>query len=116
MTRCARTPGRRGLIGEAGFVQNWVHKIAGGVSGKRAAGAIGAVGAGSESEHEDARMRIAEARDGLAPVFAVAVSAALLAGDLLAIQDQPRTARAGHDFGVQNLEPVGKRHFVICDL
>jgi len=43
------------------------------------------VGAGSESENEDAGMGIAEAGNGLAPVLAVAVGAALLAGDLLAV-------------------------------
>jgi hypothetical protein len=74
------------------------------------------VGAGSESENEDAGMGIAEAGNGFAPVLALAVGAALIAGDALTICDQTRTARAGDDFGVQNLEPVGKRHFVICDL
>jgi hypothetical protein len=45
------------------------------------------VGAGSESEHQDAGMGIAEAGNGLAPVLTVAVSAALLAGNALAIFD-----------------------------
>src|SRR5208337_1115860 len=102
--------GRGGQQRKSGFVQHRVHEVAGGVSGERAAGAIGAVGAGSESEHEDAGMGIAEAGNGLAPVLAVAESAALLAGYALAIFNQPRTAHAGDDFDVQNLEPVGGRH------
>jgi hypothetical protein len=92
-------------------MQHWIHEVARGVSGEGAPGAIGAVGAGSESKHQDARIGIAETGNRLAPVLAVAVSAALLAGDLLAIHDQTRTARAGDDFGVQNLEPVRDRHF-----
>ncbi len=100
----------RGLIRKSGFVQHRVHEFAGGVSGERAAGAIGTVGAGSESEHQDAGMGIAEAGNGLAPVFAVAVSAALLAGNALAIRDQTRTARAGDDFRIQDLEPGGQGH------
>ncbi len=97
-------------------MQHGIHEVARSVSGEGAPGAIGAVGAGSESEHQDARLGIAETGNGLAPVLAVAVSAALLAGDLLAVGDQPRAACAVDNFRVQNLEPVGKRHFVICDL
>jgi hypothetical protein len=83
-------------------VQHGIHEFAGGVSGKRATGAIGTVGAGRESEHEHAGMRIAEAGNGFAPVLVFAVSAALLACNLLAIHNQTRTARTGNDFGVQN--------------
>jgi hypothetical protein len=104
----------RRLTGKSRCVEHRVHKVAGSVSGERAPGAIGAVGAWSKSEHKDAGMGIAEAGNGLAPVLAVAVSAALLAGNLLAIQDEARTARAGDDFGIQNLEPVRDRHSSNC--
>ncbi len=87
-----------------------LHEVAGGVAGKGAAGAIGAVRAGSESEHEDAGMGIAESGNGLSPVLVVAVSAALLAGNLLAILDQTRAERAGNDFRIQNIKPVRKGH------
>ena len=70
--------------------------------------------AGSESEHQDAGMGIAEAGDGLAPVFAVTVGAALLAGNLLAIRDQARTAHAGDDFRIQDFKPSWKGHFIYC--
>src|SRR6266404_2775497 len=64
-------------------------------------------------------MGIAEAGNGLAPVLAVAVSAALLVGNLLAIRDQTRTKRAADNFRIQNLEPVGNGHpsslyLVVC--
>src|ERR1700675_3052549 len=95
---------RGGQEGESRLVQHRINEVAGSVSGERASGAIGAVGAGSESENEDAGMGITEPGNGLAPVLAVAVSAALLARDLLAIHDQTRTPRAADDFGIQNLE------------
>src|SRR4029077_11424492 len=104
--------GRGGQESESGRVQHRIHEVAGSVSGERAAGASGAVGAGSKSENEDAGMGIAEAGNGLAPILAVAVSAALLAGNLLAIHDQARTKRAADDFRIQNLEPVGEGHSV----
>src|SRR5260221_4027038 len=101
--------GRRRLTSEPGFVQDRIHEVAGGVSGERAARAIGTVGAGSQSQSEDASTGIAEAGNGLAPVIAVAVSATLLAGNLLAIRDQTRTARAGDDLGIQHPEPISRR-------
>jgi len=67
-------------------------------------------GAGSKSEHEHASMRIAEAGNGLAPIFVVAVGAALLARDALSIFHEARTARAGDDFAIQNLEPGWDGH------
>jgi hypothetical protein len=45
------------------------------------------VGARCKSEHEDARVWVAESRNGLAPIFAVAVFGVLLAGNPLAIRD-----------------------------
>src|SRR5450631_480244 len=104
--------GRGGQQGKAGFVQHRVHKGAGGVSGERPACSIGTVGARRESENEDACVGIAEAGNGLAPVLAVAVSAALLAGYALAIHNQTWTARAGYDLGVQNLDPTRSGHSV----
>jgi len=96
-------------------VQHRVHEVARSVSGERAAGAIGTVGAGSEPEHEDTGVGISEAGNGFAPVLAVAVSATLLAGDLLAIHDQTRATSAGDDLSVQNLEPVRDGHFEFCN-
>ncbi len=62
--------GRR-LIGESGLVQDRIHEFAGGIAGERTSGAVGAVGAGSEAEHQHARVGIAEARDGLSPIFPI---------------------------------------------
>src|SRR4029077_10501144 len=108
--------GCSGLTGESGFVQYWIHEVAGSVSGERTAGAIGAMGAGSESEDEDAGMGITKAGNGLSPVLAVAVRPALLAANLLAILDQTATSRAGDDFAVQDREPVSDRHLLHCSI
>src|SRR5208337_1680261 len=56
---------------------------------------------------------IAEPRNRFAPVFVVAVGAALLTGNLLAIQNQTRTAGTGNNFGIENFEPGGQGHFVL---
>ena len=61
-------------------------------------------------QHQNAGVRITESRNRLAPIFAVAIRTALLESDALAVLDESRTARAGDDFGVQNLEPVGCGH------
>jgi hypothetical protein len=64
------------------------------------------VRAGGWSDDEHARLGIAEVGDGLAPVLSVTVGAALLARDLFAVGDEARAAGAGHDFVVQDGEPM----------
>jgi len=91
-------------------VQHGIHEVAGSVAGEGASGAIGAVSAGSEAHDQDAGQRIAESGNGLAPVFPVAIRTALLAGDLLTIANQARTASAGDHVPVENGKP---RHWVI---
>src|SRR5580658_4644592 len=105
--------GGRRLIRKANFVQHRIHKLAGSVSGERPPGAVRAMSAGSQSKHQHARFGIAESRNRFAPVLMVAVSAALLASNELAIGDQPRAARAADDLGIQNLEPVGQMHSLL---
>lgn len=97
--------GGRGLIGEAGFVEHRVHEVAGSVAGEGTASTVGTVGSGGEAENEDTGIGIAKGGDGLAPVVVVAVGAALLAGDLLAVGDEARALGAGDDFAVEDGEP-----------
>ena len=61
--------------------------------------------AGSEAHDKDARVRVAESRHRLAPVFPFAIGAALLARDLLAIGNEPRTARAADHFAIEDCKP-----------
>lgn len=71
------------------------------VAGEVATGAVRAVGGGGEAEYDDARVRVAEAGDGAAPVGIVPEGGAFLAGDLLAPLDQAWAAAARDDFGLQ---------------
>ncbi|MGB8583797.1 MAG: hypothetical protein WCD47_23485 [Candidatus Sulfotelmatobacter sp.] len=57
---------------------------------------------GGQTHNKDAGVGIAETRHWFAPVFAVAVSPALFAGDLLPVFDQPGTTGAGDDLMVEN--------------
>lgn len=98
--------GSRGLIGEPGFVQYRIHEVSGGISRKGAAGAVGAMGAGSEAENQHAGIGIAEPGHRFPPVVPIAVGAAFFLGDLLSIGHQARATRAGNDFGVEDGQPV----------
>src|SRR5580693_8465337 len=67
--------GRGGLVGKAGFIQNREHELARRISGERPAGAVRAVRSGSQAEDKNARIGIAKAGHGLAPVIAIAIGA-----------------------------------------
>ena len=49
-----------GLAAEAGFMEDGIHEDAGSVAGEGPAGAVGTMGAGSESEDKDAGIGVAE--------------------------------------------------------
>ena len=91
----------RGLRGEAGAVQHAIEKMTGAIAGERAAGAVGAMCARRQAENQHPRVHIAKARYWLGPIVAIAIGAALLTPDLLAVIDQPRTAGAGNEFAIQ---------------
>ena len=93
-----------GLIGEARSVERGEEKIAGAVSSENAAGAVAAVGGGSEAENEELGMRVAETGDGLAPVGPIAKGSAFFLGDFFAVNDEARALAAGDDFFVQDTE------------
>ena len=90
------------MAGESRFIQHREHELAGGIAGKRASSAVGAVRTGSQAHDKNSRAGIAEPRHRLAPVFTVAVSAALLVGNQFAIGDEAWAARAGNDFAVES--------------
>jgi hypothetical protein len=86
-----------GLAGEAQFVEHRVHEVAGAIASEWAAGAIGAVSAGSEAEDEDAGAGIAETGDGAGPVFMILVGAAAGVADAGTVLAQARAQFAGDD-------------------
>jgi hypothetical protein len=79
-------------------VEDAVEDIAGAISGEHAAGAIGTVGSGGETENEDARPGVAERGNGAAPIGLVAVGAALEFRDFRSMGAEPGTAAASDDF------------------
>lgn len=95
-----------GFGGEAELVEDGVHEVSGAVAGEGATGAIGSVGSGGEAEDEDAGVAVAEAGDGLSPVFLVAVGFAAVLADAAAVVAQSGTASAGGNAVLQQLEDV----------
>ncbi|GJQ39577.1 MAG: hypothetical protein JETCAE02_19890 [Anaerolineaceae bacterium] len=62
--------------------------------------------AGGESHHEDARLRVAESGDGLAPVFFVDIGLALDPRHFLAPSDEAGTETAGSDLLIEGGESL----------
>ena len=79
-----------GFAGEAEFVQDGIHEVAGAVAGEGTAGAVGSVGAGGEAEDEDSGAGVAEAGDGAGPVGLVLVGAAFGFADAAAVVAKAR--------------------------
>ena len=96
--------GGGGLAGEAEFVEDGVHKVSGAVTGKWAAGPVGAVGPGSEAEDEDAGLGITEAGNGFGPVFLVAEGLAAGFTDTADVGDKARAAGAICNALLQRIE------------
>ena len=65
-------------------------KVAGAIAGEDTPGTVPAVCCGREADNEQARVRVAEAREGLRPVLPIAVRGALFARRLLAPLHQTR--------------------------
>ncbi len=101
------TAGRRGLARESRAVQGGEEEVARAIAGEDPAGAIAAMSGRGETDHEDPGRRIAEARDGPAPVRFVGKPGHLLAGDALAPLHQPWAAAAGDDLLGQGFERFG---------
>ena len=88
--------------GETEIVEYGVHEVSGAVAGEGTAGAIGTVGAGSESKNQDTSAWVSEAGNRACPVGLVLVGATAGLSDSAAIVPEPRAAFAGDD-GLVNL-------------
>jgi hypothetical protein len=95
--------------GKTEIVEDGVHEVSGAVAGEGTAGAVGTVGAGSESKDQDPCAWISEAGDRARPVGLVLVGAATGFADSAAIVSESRTAFAGDDGLVNLLEEYGRR-------
>ena len=74
-----------GFAGQAEFVQDGVHEVARAVTGERTTGTVCAMGAGSETQDEDAGAWITETGDGARPVGLVEVGPAFGLSDALTV-------------------------------
>ena len=92
------------LIGEAGVAEGLEKEIAGTVTGEDAAGAVGAVCGGGETDDDEARVGVTERGDGAAPVLFIAVGAALDAGDGLTVLAEAGAEVAGDDLALEVLQ------------
>jgi hypothetical protein len=97
------------FVCETEIVENRVHEVSGAVTGEGTAGAVGTVGAGSESNDQDACAWISEAGDRTCPVGLVLVGTTTGFADSTAIIAEPRTPFAGDDGVVNLLEEYGRR-------
>jgi hypothetical protein len=92
------------FTGQAEFVKNRVHEVAGAVAGERTPRPVGSVGARSEAEDEDAGVGIAESGDRFRPVFLIAVRFATRLADATNVGDESRAASAICDVLLQLIE------------
>jgi len=90
------------FAGQAEFVQDGIHEVAGAIAGEGSAGTICTVGSGSEAEDEDAGTRVSEAGNGTSPVGLILVGAAFGLADAPAVLTETRAKLAGDD-GFMNL-------------
>ena len=82
------------LVRQAGPVQRRIEPVAAAVAGEHPAGAVRAVRRGRQTDDQDLRRRIAEARHRSSPIGLVGEGAAPLQRDLLAPGNQPRAGSA----------------------
>jgi hypothetical protein len=92
--------------GEAEFVEDRVHEVAGAVAGKGSACPVGSVGAWCEAEDEDSGPGVAKARNGTGPVGLVDIGAAFGFADSAAVFAEARAALAGNDGPMNLLEEL----------
>jgi hypothetical protein len=90
-------------------MQDGIEKVAGAVAGEDAAGAVAAVGSGSQAKGQDASFGVAEARNGAGPVDLVDVGAALALADALAVFAKSRTAFTCGDSFMERCEGGSSR-------
>ena len=88
---------RVGLRCEPGAVERRIEKVARRIAGKGTPGSIAPVRPGRKADEHQPRARIAEGRNGPAPIDALAMRAFAFARDLRGVGAQLRTARTPDD-------------------
>lgn len=83
-----------GLVGKAGAIESAHQGVARRITRKNAPGAIAAVRRGRETEDDHARVCVAKASDGSAPIGPITKGAAFLSGDSFAPERESGAAFA----------------------
>jgi hypothetical protein len=78
-------------------MQRSVEEVAASIACEDSAGPVPAVGGGGQADHQQARGRIAEARDRPPPVIDVTVAPDLLSGHPLSMMREARATSADDD-------------------
>ena len=99
-----------GLRGEARFVEHGIEEIAGAIAGERPTGAVGAVGAGSEAQREDARRWDRRRRAQACPSNPNRCKRGDARAQPRRSGPQPRASIAGDDAGIEGFERAGSGH------
>ena len=94
------------FAGEAEFVQDRVHEVAGAVAGEGSACSVSSVGAWGEAEDKDSGPGVTKARDGAGPVGLVDIGAAFGFADSSAVFAKTGAALAGDDEPVNLLKEL----------
>ena len=85
------------MIGESGPMEGPEQPVSGAIPGEYPSRAVGAMRGRSESNHNQARMRIAKSRNGSAPIHIIAVGQTLFECHLLSPLDKARAGPTPHD-------------------
>lgn len=88
-------------------MEDRIEEVARAVPGKWPTSTVGTVSARSEAKNQDARTRVAERRNGAAPVFPIGVGAAANLRDMGAVAAEAFATFAGHDFCIEQFKSMG---------
>ena len=93
-----------GMRRESGLMEHLIKDLARAVAGEHPASPVGTMRAGSESQYQDPRGRIAERWYGKSPIRLVAVGASFKLRDFCRMPPQTRAAFTGDNFTVEYIQ------------
>jgi hypothetical protein len=101
------------FAGEAQVMQDWIHEVAGSVTGKRTACTIRSMGAGRQAKDKNSGSWVAKSGNGASPIGLVLVGAPPGFSDASTVFAQAGAALAGDD-GFVNLLEEGRGDLCAC--
>ncbi len=85
------------LVRQCEAMQNWIHKVAGAITGEGPSRAIRSMRTGCQAQNQNSRTRIPEPRHRQRPVFFFGVCLASRSSDCFAVSPQPRATHTLDD-------------------